>query len=115
MHEQMNHQEAVELARKIDAKYELRVTIRDFESKDDPTLNYSYLGLWVNDILLFSLNGQEQWEAIRDFAYKMVQTDADLSQEEPIIENIKDTPGDVREMSETDDLLDFMARSLGEK
>lgn len=79
----MNHEEAVQLAREIDAKYELRVTVRDFESKEDPTLNYSYLGVWQGEhMLLFSLNDRSQWEAIRDFAYKMVQTDADLRQED---------------------------------
>lgn len=83
MTNQMNHEEAVQLAQEIDAKYELRCNVRDFESEEDPTLNHSYLGVWQGEhTLLFSLNDRSQWNAIRDFAYKMVQTDADLRQEE---------------------------------
>lgn len=115
------HEQAVEAAARFASLYNVYTNVLDTDFEEGSLIaNYSFFGIRFEQYgpCIHTIDSEEKIANMRKLAYIIVQTDQDLSQEEQVIENIKDTPGGVRELTDHDesiDLLDFMARSLGEK
>lgn len=79
--EKMTPEEAIDLASKLNDRYDLKLAVKHFKYDDCDEIDHSYLALWHEGVLVGTLNGPQQFEALCAIAHKIVQIDNNMRQE----------------------------------